>query len=200
MIPARTQYSPPEYPQRRARDRTDWFWFRSPGDGLAAQFGAKLLFDRGEIGVEIDKQPIDRSIDHFLPHQPCILFLCQQEIDIAASSYDGVFDGLLRSEVAESVAAANHLDHVVGTCEGTRGSGLSAEVLFHESAMPSLSKNEGHIDAAQFRSRCALGCARIAGSLATRLPEQSVKIAPAKAADLSCPPHPGCRTALAAHA
>jgi hypothetical protein len=30
------------------------------GDGLAAQFGAKFLFDRGEIGVEIDKQPIDR--------------------------------------------------------------------------------------------------------------------------------------------
>ena len=65
------------------------------GDGLAAQFGAKLLFDRGEIRVEIDKQPIDRRIDHFLPHQPCILFRCQQEIDIATSSHDGVFDGLL---------------------------------------------------------------------------------------------------------
>jgi hypothetical protein len=35
------------------------------GDGLAAQFGAKFLFDRGEIGVKIDKQPIDRRINHF---------------------------------------------------------------------------------------------------------------------------------------
>jgi hypothetical protein len=66
--------------------------------------------------------------------------------------------------------------------------------------MPSLSKNEGHMDAAEFRSRCALGCARIAGSLPRRLPEHSVKMAPAKAADLSCQPHPSCRTALAAHA
>jgi hypothetical protein len=64
--------------------------------------------------------------------------------------------------------------------------GFSAEVLFHESAMPSLSKNEGHMDAAEFWSRCALGCARIAGSLARGLPEHSVEIAPAKAADLSC--------------
>src|SRR6266487_806284 len=37
------------------------------GDGLAAQFEAKFLFDRGEIGVEIDKQPIDRRIDHLYP-------------------------------------------------------------------------------------------------------------------------------------
>jgi hypothetical protein len=55
-----------------------------------------------------------------------------------------------------------------------------AEILLHESAMPSLSKNEGHMNAAELRSRCALGCARIAGSFAWRLPEQSVKIAPAK--------------------
>jgi hypothetical protein len=64
---------------------------------------------------------------------------------------------------------------------------------------PSLSKNEGHMDA-EFRSRCALGCARIAASLAGGLREHSVKIAPAKAADLSCQSHPSCRTALAAHA
>jgi hypothetical protein len=36
---------------------------RHDGDGLAAQFGAKFLFDRSEIGVQIDKQPIDRRID-----------------------------------------------------------------------------------------------------------------------------------------
>jgi hypothetical protein len=36
----------------------------------------------------------------------------------------GLFDGLLRSEVAESVAAANHLDHLVWICEGTRGAAL----------------------------------------------------------------------------
>ncbi len=41
------------------------------------------------------------------------------------------------------------------------GRGLSAEILLHERAMPSLSKNKGHMDAAEFRSRCALGCARI---------------------------------------
>jgi hypothetical protein len=115
-----------------------------------------------------------------MAHQPCILFRCQQEIDIATASHDGMFHRLLRSEVAESVAAANHLDHVVGICEGTRGSGLSAEVLLHESAMPSLSKNEGYMDAAEFRSRCALGRARIAGSLARGLPEHSVEIAPRK--------------------
>jgi hypothetical protein len=119
---------------------------------------------------------------------------------LGAGEKDGMFHGLLRSEVAESVAAANHLDHLFGICKGARGSGLGVEVHFHESAMPSLSKNEGLMDAAQFRSRCALRCARIAGSLARGLPEQSVEIAPAKAADLSCQPHPGCKTALAAHA
>ena len=40
---------------------------------------------------------------------------------------------------------------------------------------------------------------RIAGSLAKGLPEHSVKIAPAKAADLSCQPHAGCRGSFAAH-
>jgi hypothetical protein len=40
---------------------------RHDGDRLTAQFGAKFLFDRGEIGVEIDKQPIDRRIDHLYP-------------------------------------------------------------------------------------------------------------------------------------
>jgi hypothetical protein len=70
------------------------------------------------------------------------LFLRQKEIDIATASHDGMFERLLRSEVAESVAAANHLDHVVGICEGTRGSGPSAEILLHESAMPLFSKNE----------------------------------------------------------
>jgi hypothetical protein len=103
-----------------------------------------------------------------------------------------MFHRLLRSEVAESVAAANHFDHVVGICEGTRGSGLGAQVLLQESAVPSLSENEGHMDAAELRSRCALGRARIAGSFARRLPEQGVKVAPAKAADLSSQPHPGC--------
>jgi hypothetical protein len=34
---------------------------------MAGQFGAKFLFNRGEIGVEIDKQSIDRSIDHLYP-------------------------------------------------------------------------------------------------------------------------------------
>jgi hypothetical protein len=47
----------------------------------------------------------------------CILFQCKQEIDIAASIHDG---GMPRREVAESVAAANYLDHVVGIYEGTR--------------------------------------------------------------------------------
>ena len=138
--------------------------------------------------------PVSRLISEstISTHQPFILFRCQQEIDIATASHDGMFDRLLRSEVAESVAAANHLDHLVGICEGTRGSGLSAEILLHESAMPSLSKNEGHMDAAELRSRCALGCARIAGSFARRLPERCIKIAPAKAADLSCQPHSGC--------
>jgi hypothetical protein len=65
--------------------------------------------------------------------------------------------------------------------------------------MPSLSKNEGHMDAMEFRSRWALGRARIAGSLARRLPEQGVKVAPAKAADLSRQPHPGCGGSFAAH-
>jgi hypothetical protein len=37
--------------------------------------------------------------------------------------------------------------------------------------MPSLSKIEKHMDAAELRSRCALGCARIEGSFARRLPE-----------------------------
>jgi hypothetical protein len=120
------------------------------------------------------------------------LFRRQQEIDIAVASDDGMFDRLLRSEVAESVAAANHLDHLVGICERTLGTCLSAEILLHESAMPPFSKNERHMDAAELRSRCALGCARIAGSFARRLPERSIKIAPAKAADLSCQPHSGC--------
>jgi hypothetical protein len=31
-----------------------------------------------------------------------------------------MFHRLLRSEVAESVAAANHFEHVVGICEDTR--------------------------------------------------------------------------------
>jgi hypothetical protein len=31
------------------------------------------------------------------------------------------------------------------------------------------------------------------------LPEQGVKVAPAKAANLSCQPHPGCRGSFAAH-
>jgi hypothetical protein len=70
------------------------------------------------------------------------LFRRQLEIDIATASHDGMFDRLLRSEVAESVSAANHLDHFVGISEGTRGGGLSAEILLHENAMPSLSKNE----------------------------------------------------------
>ena len=120
------------------------------------------------------------------------MFRRQKEIDIATASHEGMFDRLLRSEVAESVAAANHLDHVVGICEGTRGSGLSAEILLHESATPSLSKSEKHMDAAGLRSRCALGCAGIAGSLARRLPERSIKIAPGKAADLFCEPLSGC--------
>ena len=37
-------------------------------------------------------------------------------------------------------------------------------------------------------SRMILGCAGIAGSFARRLPERCIKIAPAKAADLSCQP------------
>jgi hypothetical protein len=48
------------------------------------------------------------------------------------------------------------------------------------------------MDAAGLRSRCALGCAGIAGSLARRLPERSIKIAPGKAADLFCEPLSGC--------
>src|SRR3984885_3681877 len=54
-----------------------------------------------------------------------------------------------------------------------------------------LSKKERHMDAAELRSRCALGCTRIADSFARRLPERSIKIAPAKAADLSCEPLSG---------
>jgi hypothetical protein len=42
------------------------------------------------------------------------------------------------------------------------------------------SRRTKDMDAAEFRSRRALGCARIAGSLGRRLPEHSVKIAPAK--------------------
>ena len=132
--------------------------------------------------------PVSRLISEstISTHQPFILFRCQQEIDIATASHDGMFDRLLRSEVAESVAAANHLDHLVGICECTRGSGLSAEVLFHKRAMPSISKNEGHMDATELRSGCALGCAQIAGSFARRLPERCIKIAPAKAANFPC--------------
>jgi hypothetical protein len=60
------------------------------------------------------------------------------------ASDDGMFDRLLRSEVAESVAAANHLDHIVGICEGTRGSGLSAREL-GDCAIPIASCNSASV-------------------------------------------------------
>ena len=58
------------------------------------------------------------------------------------ANHEITYATIYRSEVAESVSAANHLDHFVGISEGTRGGGLSAEILLHENAMPSLSKNE----------------------------------------------------------
>jgi hypothetical protein len=58
--------------------------------------------------------------------------------------------------------------------------------------MPSIAQNERHMDAAEFGRWGTLGCARIAGSFARRLLEQGIKVAPAKAADLSSQPHPGC--------
>jgi hypothetical protein len=62
------------------------------GDGLAAQFGAKFLFDRGEIGVEID---------------------------IATAIHDGMFQRLLRSEIAQN---ERHMDAAEFGRWGTLGS------------------------------------------------------------------------------
>jgi hypothetical protein len=122
-----------------------------------------------------DKQPIDRRIDHLYPTSRSYCSGVSKRSTLPRPVMMACLDRLLRSEVVESVAAAIHHDHVVWICEGTRASGLSAEILLHESAMPSLSKNERHIDAAEIRSRCALGCARIAGSFARALHQDSAR-------------------------
>ena len=167
--------------------------------GLAAQFGAKFLFNRGEIGVEIDKQPIDRRIDHLYPTSRSYCSGVSKRSTLPRPAMMACSTACLEAR-SRNPLPRRIISIMLSGFVKVRGSGPSAEILLHESAMPSLSKNEGHMDAAEFQSRCALGCTRIAGSLARRLPEHSVKIAPAKAADLSCQPHPSCRTALAAHA
>jgi hypothetical protein len=136
-----------------------------------------------------DKQPIDRRIDHLYPTSRSYCSGVSKRSTLPRPVMMACLDRLLRSEVVESVAAAIHHDHVVWICEGTRASGLSAEILLHESANCHRSRRTKDIS---MRRRFGAGARWAAHESQARSPERCIKIAPAKAADLSCQPLSGC--------
>jgi hypothetical protein len=111
------------------------------GDGLAPQFGAKFLFDRGEIGVEIDKQPIDRRIDHLDPTSRSYCSWVSKRSTLPRPAMIACSTACLEAR-SRNPLPRRIISTMLSEFVKVRGSGLSAEILLHERAMPTLSKNE----------------------------------------------------------